>query len=160
MLDEDLDLKSKIAGVVECAAKELIALVEAGRDGEQNSVEALPEWMTAVQLARYWQLVNASGEPITAGIMKWTKRAENEHPLPHACMGDLFGSSEKKSIGGRRKRLRFAELRKIERNCISRVKTTTRFKLLIEWRRSLKDGCHSSKGEMNDSLEALQRKAR
>ena len=46
--------------------------------------------MTAAQLARYWQLVNAIGEPITAGIMKWTKRAENEHPLPHACMGDLL----------------------------------------------------------------------
>ena len=90
MLDEDLDLKARIADVLECAAKEVIALVEAGRDGEQNSVEALPEWMTAAQLARYWQLVNASGEPITAGIMKWTKRAENEHPLPHACMGDLL----------------------------------------------------------------------
>ena len=90
MLDEDLDLKAKIADVLECAAKEVIALVEAGRDGEQNSVEALPEWMTAAQLARYWQIVNASGEPITAGIMKWTKRAENEHPLPHACMGDLL----------------------------------------------------------------------
>jgi len=24
--------------------------------------------------ARYWQLVNANGEPITAGIMKWAKR--------------------------------------------------------------------------------------
>lgn len=27
---------------------------------------------------------------ITAGIMKWIKRADNEHPLPHACMGDLL----------------------------------------------------------------------
>jgi hypothetical protein len=34
--------------------------------------------------------VSANGEPITAGIMKWTKRAENEHPLPYACMGDLL----------------------------------------------------------------------
>ena len=76
MLDEDSDLKAKIADVLECAAKEVIALVETDR--------------TAGQLARYWQLVNASGEPITAGIMKWTKRAENEHPLPHACMGDLL----------------------------------------------------------------------
>jgi hypothetical protein len=43
------------------------------------------------QLARYWQaLVNPSGEPITAGIMKRTKRAENERPLPHACIGDLL----------------------------------------------------------------------
>ena len=90
MLDEDLDMKVKIADILECAAKEVIALVEAGRDGEQNSVETLPEWMTAAQLARYWQLVNPSGEPITAGIMKWTKRAENEHPLPYACMGRLI----------------------------------------------------------------------
>jgi hypothetical protein len=88
--DEDLDLKAKIADVFECAAKEVIALVETDRVVEKNSFEPSPEWMTAAQLARYWQLVNASGEPITAGIMKWTKRADNEHPLPHACMGDLL----------------------------------------------------------------------
>lgn len=90
MLDEYLDLKAKIADVFECAAKEVIALVEADRDVEKRSFEPLPEWMTAAQLARYWQLVNVNGEPITAGIMKWTKRAEDEHPLPHACMGDLL----------------------------------------------------------------------
>jgi hypothetical protein len=84
------DLKAKITDLFECAAKEVIALVEADRDVEKNSVKPLPEWMTAAQLARYWQLVNANGEPITAGIMKWTKRAENGHPLPHACMGDLL----------------------------------------------------------------------
>ena len=90
MLDEDSDLKEKIADILEGAAREVIALVESDRDVERNSAEPLPEWMTATQLARYWQLVNPSGEPITAGIMKWTKRAENEHPLPHACMGDLL----------------------------------------------------------------------
>jgi hypothetical protein len=90
MLDEDLDLKAKIADVVECAAKEVIALVEASREVEKSSAELLPEWMTAAQLARYWQLVNPNDEPITAGIMKWTKRAEDGHPLPHACMGDLL----------------------------------------------------------------------
>jgi hypothetical protein len=90
MLDEDLDLKAKIADVFECAAKEVIALIESDRDVEKNSAEPLLEWMTAGQLARYWQLVNANGEPITAGIMKWTKRSENEHPLSHACMGDLL----------------------------------------------------------------------
>src|SRR5690349_21433007 len=90
MLDEDLDLKAKITDVLECATKEVIALIEASPEGEKNSAEPLPEWMTAAQLARYWQLVNAMGEPITAGIMKWTKRTENEHPLPHACMGDLL----------------------------------------------------------------------
>lgn len=90
MLDEDLDLKAKISDVLECAAKEVIVLVESDREVEKKSAEPLSEWMTAAQLARYWQLVSASGEPITAGIMKWTKRAEEEHPLPHACMGDLL----------------------------------------------------------------------
>jgi hypothetical protein len=90
MLDDDLDLKAKIGDVFECAVKEVIALVETDRVVEKNSAEPLPEWMTAGQLALYWQLTNANGEPITAGIMKWTKRAENEHPLPHACMGDLL----------------------------------------------------------------------
>ena len=90
MLDKDLDLKTRITDVLECAVKEVIALVEADRKVEKISAERLPEWMTAAQLARYWQLVNAGGEPITAGIMKWTKRSENEHPLPHACMGDLL----------------------------------------------------------------------
>src|SRR5688572_2702502 len=56
-------------------------------------------------------------------------------------------SSAKRLIAGRRRKLRFAKLRRIERSCISRVKTTNGFKLLIEWLRSLKDGCHSSKGE-------------
>jgi hypothetical protein len=147
MPDEDLDLKTRITDILECASKEIIALVEAHRYVERSSPEPLPEWMTAVQLAHYWQLVNASGEAITAGIMKWTKRAEKEHPLPHACMGDLLGFKRERSIGGRRKKLHFVGLRRIERNYISLVKTVTRSKLLIEWLRSLKDGCHSSKGE-------------
>ena len=90
MLDEDLDLKRRITDVLECASKEIIALVEAHGDIERSSPKPLPEWMTAAQLARYWQLVNPNGQAITAGIMKWTKRAETEHPLPHACMGDLL----------------------------------------------------------------------
>jgi hypothetical protein len=46
--------------------------------------------MTATQLARYWQFVNANREPTTAGIVKWARRSEHEHPLPHAYMGDLL----------------------------------------------------------------------
>ncbi|MGI9168522.1 MAG: hypothetical protein ACR2G5_19405 [Pyrinomonadaceae bacterium] len=57
---------------------------------ESSTAEPIPEWMTAAQLARYWQLVNANGEPTTAGITKWVRRSENEHPLPHAYMGDLL----------------------------------------------------------------------
>ena len=90
MVDENSDLKTKIADVFECAAKEVIALVETDQVVEKNSAETLSEWMTAAQLARHWQLVNANGEPITGGIMNSTKRPENEHPLTHACMGDLL----------------------------------------------------------------------
>ena len=53
MLDEDLDLKAKIADVFECAANEVIGLVEANRDVGNSKAEGLPEWMTAAQLARY-----------------------------------------------------------------------------------------------------------
>ena len=91
MLDDELDLKAKLTGALANATQEIIAIVLAHSEARSSyTPQPLLEWMTAAQLARYWQLVNAGGEPITAGIMKWTKRAENEHPLPHACMGDLL----------------------------------------------------------------------
>ena len=90
MLDQNLDLKEKLASVIERATQDAIALLLTQRDAAQASVESVAEWMTATQLARYWQLVNANGEPTTAGITKWARRCENEHPLPHAYMGDLL----------------------------------------------------------------------
>jgi hypothetical protein len=90
MLDQNLDLKEKLASVIDRATQEAVALLLSQRAFENPSVESAPEWMTAAQLARYWQLVNSHGEPTTAGIMKWARRSENEHPLPHAYMGDLL----------------------------------------------------------------------
>jgi len=90
MIDQNLDLKEKLTRVLERATHEALALVLAQPESEKTPAKPLPDWMTASQLARYWQLVNAQGEPTTAAIMKWTKRSENEHPLPHACMGDLL----------------------------------------------------------------------
>lgn len=90
MIDQNLDLKEKIASVIDRATHDAIALLLTQREAEQPSVESAPDWMTATQLARYWQLVNAIGEPTTAGIIKWARRSENEHPLPHAYMGDLL----------------------------------------------------------------------
>ncbi|HAF22635.1 MAG TPA: hypothetical protein DCK93_06925 [Blastocatellia bacterium] len=89
MLDQTLDLKEKLTRVLDRATHEAIALVLAQPETGRAPAEPLLGWMTATQLARYWQLVNANDEPTTAGIMKWVKRAENEHPLPHAYMGDL-----------------------------------------------------------------------
>ena len=87
MLDEDL--KEKLISLFDRMSSETIALLAFQSQLKKVSPE-LPEWMTAMQLARYWQLVNAKGEPTTAAIMKWTKRSENEHPLPYCCMGDLL----------------------------------------------------------------------
>jgi hypothetical protein len=90
MLDQHLDLKEKLASVIDRATQDAIALLLTQREAAQPSVESAPNWMTATQLARYWQLINANGEPTTAGIMKWARRSEDEHPLPHAYMGDLL----------------------------------------------------------------------
>ncbi len=90
MIDQNLDLKEKLASVIDRATQDAIALLLTQREPARQPVESAPEWMTASQLARYWQLVNANGEPTTAGIMKWARRSENEHPLPHAYMGDLL----------------------------------------------------------------------
>lgn len=90
MIDQNLDLKEKLTSVIDRATQDAIALFLAQREVEKPSAEPMPEWMTASQLARYWQLVNANGEPTTAGIMKWARRRESEHHLPHAYMGDLL----------------------------------------------------------------------
>jgi hypothetical protein len=90
MIDQNIDLKEKLASVIDRATQDAIALLLTQREANQPSVESAPEWMTASQLARYWQLVNSNGEPTTAGIMKWARRPYDEHPLPHAYMGDLL----------------------------------------------------------------------
>jgi hypothetical protein len=90
MIDQNLDIKEKLAGVIDRATQDAIALLLSQREAEPPSVESTPEWMTATQLARYWQLLNVNGEPTTAGIMKWARRPKDERPLPHAYMGDLL----------------------------------------------------------------------
>jgi hypothetical protein len=90
MIDQNLDLKEKLTSVIDRATQDAIALLLAQREIEKPTAEPMPDWMTASQLARYWQLVNANGEPTTAGIVKWARRSDNEHPLPHAYMGDLL----------------------------------------------------------------------
>jgi len=90
MLDKDLHLKEKLTRLFDRTAYEAMTLLLAQPDPEIAQAEPMLEWMTASQLARYWQLVNAEGEPTTAGIIKWARRSENEHPLPHAYMGDLL----------------------------------------------------------------------
>ncbi len=90
MLDKYSDLKQKLNQIFDRTTLDAIALLLAEAEPTAITPEPLLNWMTASQLARYWQLANASGEPTTAGIMKWARRSEDEHPLPHAYMGDLL----------------------------------------------------------------------
>ncbi len=59
-------------------------------DPLKKVVVPVREWMSATQLAEYWQLYNDKNEPTTAGILKWSKRPKDQFPLPHAYMGDLL----------------------------------------------------------------------
>lgn len=90
MLDKNSDLKQKLSQLFDRTTLDAIALLLSEREAETTTPATLPDWMTASQLARYWQLVNANGEPTTAGIIKWARRPDDEHPLPHAYMGDLL----------------------------------------------------------------------
>lgn len=120
MLDKESDLKEKLTCLFDRTTYEALALLLAEPEPERAAPEPMLEWMTATQLARYWQIVNSEGEPTTAGIMKWARRSENEHPLPHACMGDLlrFKCEEvdrwaqeeavRRKIDGKRKKLQLA----------------------------------------------------
>ena len=90
MLDKNSDLKQKLNQLFDRTTVDALALLISESEREKAEPEPLLEWMTASQLARHWQLVNSNGEPTTAGIMKWARRADDEHPLPHAYMGDLL----------------------------------------------------------------------
>ena len=56
----------------------------------EKAISVSRDWMSATQLAEYWQLYNDKNEPTTAGILKWAKRPQDQFPLPHAYMGDLL----------------------------------------------------------------------
>ena len=85
------ELMEQVNRLGERLVRDVLALVSQLPEKENGQGAAQSqEWMTALQLAEYWQLYNDKGEPTTAGIMKWAKREPEQSPLPHASMGDLF----------------------------------------------------------------------
>ena len=82
------ELMTQVSRIYERAQNETLALIQS-RPAEKIVVPAR-EWMSATQLAEYWQLCNEKNEPTTAGILKWSKRPPDQFPLPHAYMGDLL----------------------------------------------------------------------
>jgi hypothetical protein len=111
------NLPEEIGRVFERAKHETLALLATAP--KPGSSEPVSEWMTDVELARYWRLLK-DGEPVTAGIRSWVKRPPDEHPLPHAYMGDLLRfkredvdrwageEAERRRADARRKKLRAA----------------------------------------------------
>jgi hypothetical protein len=79
-----------IARICERARQELQELIDSQLPPMPPAISASAEWMSATQLAEYWQLHNDKGEPTVAGILKWSKRPPDQFPLPHAYMGDLL----------------------------------------------------------------------
>ena len=82
------ELVTQVSRIYERAQSETLALI--GSRPAEQVVTPLREWMSATQLAEYWQLYNDKNESTTAGILKWSKRPPDQFPLPHAYMGDLL----------------------------------------------------------------------
>ena len=82
------ELALHVRRIYERAQHETLALLQSRPT--QEVVVPAREWMSATQLAEYWQLYNDKNEPTTAGILKWSKRPADQFPLPHAYMGDLL----------------------------------------------------------------------
>ncbi len=81
--------KDDVTRICERAKFELLALLPA-RPAEPEKATVLPDWLTANQLAEYWQITNDQGKPTTSGILKWARRKSEDFPLPHGYMGDLI----------------------------------------------------------------------
>ncbi len=82
------DLAEEVVRIYQRAQTETLALIQS-RPTRMTGAPA-QEWMSASQLAEYWQLYNDKNEPSIAGILKWSKRRPDQFPLPHAYMGDLL----------------------------------------------------------------------
>jgi len=78
----------ELARIYKRAQEQTLALLES--QPAHRDIAPVREWMSATQLAEYWQLYNDKNEPTTAGILKWSKRPPDQFPLPHAYMGDLL----------------------------------------------------------------------
>lgn len=112
------ELMTQVSRIYERAQNETLALIQS-RPAEKIDTP-VREWMSATQLAEYWQLYNDRNEPTTAGILKWSKRPPDQFPLPHAYMGDLLRfnrdevdlwareEGERRRIQNEKRRLRIA----------------------------------------------------
>jgi len=62
------ELALQVSRIYERAQHETLALLQSRPS--QKELVPVREWMSATQLAEYWQLYNDKNEPTTAGILK------------------------------------------------------------------------------------------
>jgi hypothetical protein len=105
----EADLAEQVVRIYQRAQNETLELIQS-RTAETSDAP-VREWMSATQLADYWQLYNDKNEPTTAGILKWSKRPLDQFPLPHAYMGDLLRFNREEADGWARQE---AERRRIQ----------------------------------------------
>lgn len=67
------DLAEEVVRIYQRAQTETLALIQS-RPAEMAGASGR-EWMSAIQLAEYWQLYNDKNEPTTAGILKLKGRS-------------------------------------------------------------------------------------
>jgi hypothetical protein len=82
------EMAIQVARICEGAQNELLASLQS-TPAEKPAAQP-QDWMSAIQLAEYWQLDNDKNEPTTAGILEWLKLPSDHFPLPHAYIGDLL----------------------------------------------------------------------
>jgi hypothetical protein len=82
------NIVDEVTRILERAKHEALMLISSLPTAQERASEALPEWMTEEELARYWRILK-DNEPVTAGIVSWTNRAPDEYPLPCARMGEM-----------------------------------------------------------------------
>lgn len=84
------DAEQQVTQICERARHEIIAVLLSLPVKAGSPAAPTREWMTAKQLAEYWQLLSGDNQPRTAGILKWASRPADQFPLPHVNLGDLL----------------------------------------------------------------------
>ena len=83
------DISDEVARIFERAKYEALAVIASQPIPQETAKESTPEWMTITELACYWRIFNDEGKPVTAGILSWSNRSPDEHPLPYGSVGDM-----------------------------------------------------------------------
>jgi hypothetical protein len=102
------DLLDQVSRIYERTRDEVLTLIRS-HEPAQHLATPPREWMSATQLAEYWQLYNDNDEPTTAGILKWAKRPADKFHYLTPTWEIFCDSIAMKLINGPGKKLKGGE---------------------------------------------------